>query len=68
MALKAIIDFGFNCLYLHRISADYYAENIASGRIMQKSGMIFEGISKEKYFKFGTYHDVANYAIINPMK
>ncbi|MEH6762324.1 GNAT family N-acetyltransferase [Maribacter arcticus] len=42
-ALKAIIDFGFDVLKLHRIEAGCAVENIGSIKVLEKSGMLREG-------------------------
>ena len=63
-ALKEIIRFGFEERGLNRIWAAHFRENAASGRVMEKAGMIFEGIEREKYIKDGSYYDAACYAIL----
>tara|TARA_R110002051_G_scaffold8980_6_gene36365 strand:- start:5918 stop:6475 length:558 start_codon:yes stop_codon:yes gene_type:complete len=42
-ALKAILDFGFDTLKLHRIEAGCAVENIGSIKVLEKSGMVREG-------------------------
>lgn len=64
-ALGAVVDYAFNTLGMHRISAGHLVENPASGRVMQKIGMQFEGIRREDTFLDGAFHDIARYAIIN---
>lgn len=63
-ALKAVLEFGFNVLKLHRIGADHFAENPGSGKVMQNAGLKKEGITRDKYYKFGTYHDAICYGIL----
>ncbi len=46
-ALNVMIDFGFSQLSLHRIVGQYYVNNPASGRVMEKAGMIFEGTLRD---------------------
>jgi [ribosomal protein S5]-alanine N-acetyltransferase len=45
-ALKAVIEFGFTYMNIHKISAAHNTDNPASGRIMSKVGMEREGIIK----------------------
>ncbi|WP_353625698.1 GNAT family N-acetyltransferase [Bacillus sp. JCM 19041] len=45
-ALKAIIEFGFQQMDIHKIEAAHNIDNPASGRIMSKVGMKQEGIIK----------------------
>ncbi len=64
-ALKAVIDFGFNTVGLHRIVAKHRAQNLPSGRVMIKAGMNLEGIFHDEVCIDGEYFDVLHYAIIN---
>jgi len=56
-ALKMIIEYGFDTLNLHRISASAYALNERSIRMQLKAGLKIEGISRQAVFKNGCYHD-----------
>lgn len=42
-ALRAVVAWGFDVLGLHRIEAHHFTSNPASGRVMQKVGMLHEG-------------------------
>ena len=64
-ALKAMIDFLFS-LGVHKVVASHLLGNDASKRVMEKNGMIFEGIKKEEIYYHDKYHDVAYYYLINP--
>ena len=59
-AVKAAIGYGFLQLSLLRIQATHAVDNPASGRVLEKAGMIFEGILRQY---FGT-SDVKMYAIV----
>ncbi len=65
-AAKAIVDFGFKEKDLHKVFARFFKSNPASGRIMQKIGMVQEGILKDHVKKDGEYVDLIYYGIINP--
>ena len=65
-ACKAVIDFGFQVLDLHKIYARHFVSNPASGRVMQKSGMEYEGTQKSHDYKDGRFEDVASYGILHP--
>ena len=45
-AVGKVIDFGFHNLNLHRIEARYIVGNEVSRRVMEKCGMVFEGIHR----------------------
>ncbi len=63
-ASVAVMDWGFRVLELNRIEARYYIANIASGRVMQKLGMQFEGIHREYTRRNGVFRDIAVYATL----
>jgi len=64
-AVAAMIKHLFNTVGFNRIFACYDPENVASGRVMQKCGMVFEGIQRQANFcpRRGFY-DLAFYAIV----
>jgi RimJ/RimL family protein N-acetyltransferase len=43
-ALRAVLTYEFTVLLTHRIIAECETENLASARVMQKCGMIYEGM------------------------
>ncbi len=43
-AVRAMIQFGFERLGLYRIEGRYMKENVASRHVMERSGMIYEGM------------------------
>ena len=45
-ALRAILEFGFRYMNIHKISAAYNTDNPASGKVMGKAGMEQEGCSR----------------------
>ena len=64
-ALTAVIQFLFNEVGFHRLSAYYMVDNIASGRVMEKCGMKYEGTHREKIkLKNGKFTDVSFYSIL----
>jgi ribosomal-protein-alanine N-acetyltransferase len=64
--MKAIFDYLFNVLHIHRIEAYHFAENTMSGRVMQKLGMTYEGTQIDALFLKGRYWTIKLYVIINP--
>ena len=62
--LRRVIDFAFDGLGLNRVEADHFAENPASGRVMEKAGMTKEGYARQKYCKNGVFHDAVLYGIL----
>ncbi len=62
-AARAVIDFAFVTLELDRVHAHYFARNQASGRVMQKSGMIEEYHRPRAIAKHGVLEDICGFAI-----
>jgi len=62
-AISRLIQFAFENMGLQRVEAVHYPENPASGRAMQKAGMLYEGLLRSKAFAKGKYWDLKMYAI-----
>lgn len=56
-SLKALIDYAFNELNLHRIWLECDANYDSAIRCYLKVGFVKEGILKDGYYKRGKYHD-----------
>ncbi len=63
-AVKALLDFGFKKMNLNRIEGFHISGNEASGRVMEKAGMRFEGFLRKKLYLRGEYHDLKIYAAL----
>jgi len=63
-AARAVVHYGFEVLRLHRIHASYMTRNPASGRVMQKIGMTYEGCLRQHVQKWGVFEDLATYGIL----
>lgn len=64
-ALRAIVEFGFRKMNLHKISAAHNTDNPASGRLMSKAGMAQEGIIRDMIRNSkNQYKDCAVYGIL----
>jgi len=63
-AARAIIHFGFIHYGLNRIESHHFENNPASGRVMFKCGMTFEGRMRRQVRKWGVYLDTLHYAIL----
>jgi [ribosomal protein S5]-alanine N-acetyltransferase len=62
-AARRVIAFAFEVLGLNRIHASHFTHNPASARVMEKSGMIYEGTLRDHFFKWGEFVDAGLYAI-----
>ena len=63
-ASKAMLDFAFNIKGYHKVFARYFASNPASGKVMDKLGMVKEGILKDHIKKDDRFEDMVYYGII----
>lgn len=64
-AMAALLDFFIKELKIKRIEAKHFVGNEKSGRVMQKLGMQYEGLLRQKVFAHGMYWDVKQYSLIN---
>lgn len=63
-AARAVVRFGFQDWSLHRIYAGHYVRNPASGRVLQKIGMRYEGRLRQHICKWGSYDDLEQYGLL----
>lgn len=64
-ALKAVIDYLFSEVGFNRIVAKHDTKNVASGKVMYKSGMKYEGTLRQANLRDNKeFYDVAVYAIL----
>jgi RimJ/RimL family protein N-acetyltransferase len=64
-AARALVAYGFEQMGLHRIYAHHLTRNPASGRVMQKVGMTYEGTLRQHIRKGDRYDDVTSYGILD---
>ena len=63
-ASREMLRYGFEDLGLHRIFASHFKHNPASGRILKKIGMQYEGCQREHLLKWGQFVDSELYGIL----
>lgn len=63
-AARAMVDYGFTELGLHRVQARHFVRNPASGRVLQKLGMTLEGTHRDLYVRWEQFETVNVYAIL----
>jgi RimJ/RimL family protein N-acetyltransferase len=59
-----LVGFGFRQLGVHRVWAGHHPDNPASGRVLEKVGMIREGRMREHMFARGVWRDSITYSIL----
>lgn len=63
-AAQVAIRYGFEELGLIRVHASYLARNLASGRVMQKLGMVHEGCRRQHISRWGKLEDLGFYGLL----
>ncbi|HLN59950.1 MAG TPA: GNAT family N-acetyltransferase [Symbiobacteriaceae bacterium] len=63
-AARAMLRFGFEELGMNKIYAAFLTRNPASGKVMAKMGMTYEGVLRQHVIKWGQYEDVGYYSIL----
>ena len=63
-AVRAVMQFGFETLRLNRIEAKFIEGNLASMRVMEKTGMTFEGYHRSSMYIKGDYRTIGVCAIL----
>ncbi|MCP3033624.1 GNAT family N-acetyltransferase, partial [Halobacillus sp. A1] len=63
-ASKIVIDFGFKEQKLNRIWAPVMSKNKASGKVMQKVGLQYEGTLKQDILRWDEYVDVDVFGLL----
>ncbi len=63
-AARRVLTYAFDTLTLHRVQARHAKRNPASGRVMQKCGMRWEGELREHFLKDGRYESMVIYGLL----
>ena len=63
-AAGGILQYAFEQLDLNRVYAAHFRRNPASGRIMQKIGMTYEGCLRQHIKKWDSFEDMEYYGIL----
>ena len=63
-ALKAVLTFLLQEAGFNRVSAEFVTVNPASGRVMEKAGMSYEGTLRQAKFHKGLVKDYSIYSIL----
>jgi ribosomal-protein-alanine N-acetyltransferase len=63
-AAAAVVRYGFENFGLNRIFAHHFKHNPASGKVLQKLGMKYEGCLRQHVLKWGQFVDLELYSIL----
>lgn len=59
-----VLDYAFQEMELNRVEANHMVGNDASGRVLEKLGMQYEGLHRQLIKKWGEFKDVKRFAIL----
>jgi ribosomal-protein-alanine N-acetyltransferase len=62
---RAVLEFGFGALRLHRVQAHYLTRNLASGRVLEKLGLTLEGVHRGAVKKWDVHEDLGQRALLS---
>ena len=62
-AARAVLEYGFEVQGLDRIYAFHFFGNEASGKVLEKIGMKYEGMKKNEYWHMGELKDTVHFGI-----
>lgn len=63
-ATKAVIQFGFNKMNLHKVQICHKSINIPSRKVIEKCGFVYEGTLRDFFYMDGQYVDRLYYSIL----
>ena len=63
-AARALMDYGFTELGLHRVGSQCFSRNKESARVMEKIGLRYEGCMRQAFLKNGVYEDLLGFATV----
>lgn len=63
-ACQRMVQFGFEELGLERIGGSCMKENMASRRVMEHLGFVFEGVARRELYKDGKFYDIVHLSLL----
>jgi RimJ/RimL family protein N-acetyltransferase len=65
-AIELVVGYAFDELRVHKVTANAYARNEASRRMLASLGFVEEGVGREDAFLDGDYHDTHYFGVLDP--
>ncbi len=63
-AARAVVAYSFEVLKLNRLHARHFKRNVASGRVLEKIGMHYEGCFRQHIKKWDNFEDLMGYGML----
>jgi RimJ/RimL family protein N-acetyltransferase len=65
-AVAALLDYLFTVLDVNRIEASIHPDNTASARVLERTGFLYEGLTRSDHWVGDVVTDTGHYAILRP--
>ncbi|HSI91748.1 MAG TPA: GNAT family protein, partial [Adhaeribacter sp.] len=65
-AMQAVLDFAFQTLNLHSLSANINPENLASRKLLEKNGFVQEAHFRQDFYFRGKFLDSVIFSLLTP--
>lgn len=63
-ACAAVVAYAFSAFDIHKLTAAWYGDNPASGRVLEKCGFMREGMQREHYIRGGRRRDSVSMGLL----
>jgi RimJ/RimL family protein N-acetyltransferase len=63
-AARRLVGFAFDTLGLNRVHASCFSRNRASARVLEKAGLVREGVLRRHVRRFGRFEDLTLYGLV----
>ncbi|KAA8711059.1 GNAT family N-acetyltransferase [Pseudomonas cannabina] len=63
-AVHGLLTYGFNNMNLNRIAGQCFSDNLASAKVLEKCGLLYEGCMKEAFMKNGVFKDMLLFGLL----
>jgi RimJ/RimL family protein N-acetyltransferase len=63
-AARAVVRYAFDVLHLRRVFAQHFGRNPASGQVMRKAGLLYEGRLRQHVVKWGVTDDMLVFGVL----
>jgi ribosomal-protein-alanine N-acetyltransferase len=65
-AVRAVVQYAFTEIKLHRVMANYIPTNEKSGKVLKRAGFVVEGYAHDYLYLNGKWQDHIMTAVVNP--
>ncbi|NAT22398.1 GNAT family N-acetyltransferase [Pseudomonas syringae] len=63
-AVQGLMTYGFTHMNFNRIAGQCFSDNLASARVLEKCGLLYEGCMKEAFLKNDVFKDMSLFGLL----